>query len=312
MTLALPNGLPAIDKLRTEGLTVTSGPLFATAVRPVLRVGLVNLMPDKITTEIQFARQLAGLDMPVDLKFLCPASRVSRNTCAQHISHFYEDLDAARHLQLDGVIVTGAPVEMMAFQDVDYWRELTVLFDFIKASNTPALFICWAAQAALYHYHGVPKHTLECKASGVFQQQIFRHGSPCVAGLGTQFSTPVSRHTEVRWDDLLHVPDLYVAAASQDSGVGLVEDAASSALYMFNHLEYDADTLAREYDRDLNSDVPVRIPENYFPNDNPWQAPLAAWANNAQQFFANWAGIAAQQRSCTGIKGTARSLDTAA
>lgn len=291
---------------------MTSGPLFATALRPVLRVGLVNLMPDKITTEIQIARQLAGTDMPIDLKFLCPASRVSRNTCARHISRYYKGLDAARHLQLDGVIVTGAPVEMLAFEDVDYWRELTLLFDFIKASSTPALFICWAAQAALHHYHSVPKHVLETKTSGVFQQQIFRHGSPCVAGMGTQFSTPVSRHTEVRWDDLLHVPDLYVAAASRDSGVGLVEDAASSVLYMFNHLEYDADTLAREYDRDVNSDVPVRIPENYFADDNPWQAPFASWANGAQKFFANWTGIAAQKRSTNSIKPVARSLETAA
>lgn len=291
---------------------MTSGPLFATVLRPVLRIGLVNLMPDKITTEIQFARRLAGTDKPVDLKFLCPASRVSRNTCANHISRFYKDLEAARHLQLDGVIVTGAPVEMMPFEDVDYWRELTGLFDFIKAGNTPALFICWAAQAALYHYHGVAKHTLSTKASGVFQQQVFRHGSPFVAGMGTQFATPVSRHTEVRWDDLLDVPDLYVAAASRDTGVGLVEDAAAPALYMFNHLEYDADTLAREYDRDLKSDGSVRIPQNYFPNDNPWQAPLASWSGSAQRFFANWTGTVAQKRSARAAKPIARSLQSAA
>ena len=312
MTLALPSGLPAIDKLRTEGLPVTSGPLFATAARPVLRVGLVNLMPDKIPAETQIARQLAGTDMPIDLKFLCPASRFSRNTCAGHLSRFYKDPGAARDLQLDGMIVTGAPVEMMAFEEVDYWRELTALFDFIKQTDTPALFICWAAQAALNHYHGVPKHILKAKASGVYQQQVFRHGSKCVAGMGTQFATPVSRHTEVRWDDLLHVPDLYVAAASRETGVGLVEDEAASALYMFNHLEYDADTLAREYERDQQRDQAVRIPRNYFPDDNPWQAPHASWTTSAQRFFANWTDIAAQKRPAKAVRPAARSLETAA
>ncbi|NNE23643.1 MAG: homoserine O-succinyltransferase [Rhizobiales bacterium] len=312
MTLALPTGLPAIDKLRREGLPVTSGPLFATAARPVLRVGLVNLMPDKITTETQIARQLAGCSLPIDLTFLCPASRVSRNTCARHLARFYKDLGAARHLQFDGVIVTGAPVEMMAFEEVDYWHELTALFDVIKQTGTPGLFICWAAQAALHHYHGVPKHVLKAKASGVYPQQVFRYGSPCVAGMGAQFATPVSRHTEVRWDDLLNVPDLYVAAASRETGVGLVEDEASSALYMFNHLEYDADTLAREYERDQQCDQAAPIPKNYFPDDNPWQAPHASWARSARRFFANWTHIAEQRRSAKALRPAARSLDTAA
>ncbi len=299
MTLALPHQLPALDHLRAEGLKVTDNRLFATETRPVLRIGLVNLMPDKITTETQFARQLARTGKEIELVLPRPQSYACRNTSADYLTAFYQKLEDMRHENLDGVIVTGAPVETLAFSEVDYWHELTQMFDHLRENRTPALFICWAAQAALHRYHGIPKHPLAAKASGVFQHRVFRHGSPCVSGMGTQFPCPVSRRTAVRWADLSHVPTLHVAAASDETGVGLAEDPTSCALFMFNHLEYAANTLAREYQRDLQADPAVQIPANYFSNDDPTGPPVALWMASAHRFFSNWVAIVAQRRSST-------------
>lgn len=297
MTIALPSGLPASTRLQAEGCQVMAGFSFARVTRPVLRIGLVNLMPDKITTETQFARQLAATGKPIELVLLRPKSHISRNTCQKHLSTFYQTLDEARHQSFDGVIITGAPVETLPFEDVDYWSELTSFLDWIRQTGTCSLFVCWAAQAALNHYYSIPKRSLHAKASGVFQHQVFRHGSPVVSGMGTQFPCPVSRHTEVQWNDLMHVPDLHVAAASRETGVGLVEDQVHAAFYMFNHLEYDAETLSHEYERDLQGSTEVSLPRHYFPNDNPNSQPALQWAASARRFFTNWVGIAGRSQS---------------
>jgi homoserine O-succinyltransferase len=284
-----------MEMLRAEGVeTTTSSSVPIVRKRP-LRVLLVNLMPTKILTEGQIARLLGVHDASVALTLCIPDSYRPKTASPWHIEAFYERFEKVRHRRFDGLIVTGAPVETLPFEQVTYWDDLVEIFDWSRTHVRRSLFICWAAQAALYHFHGVPKHRLEQKISGVYAHHVVDPGHPLFRDLGASFNVPVSRRTEVRSADLPAGLGLEVLAVSDQAGVCLVEDGPRNATYMFNHLEYDTDTLAREFWRDAAQDVPVELPKNYFPNDDPTSAPVNSWRHSAHAFFANWLRILERQ-----------------
>ncbi len=280
MTIYLPTGLPAADVLRNEGIQVEEGHAPVTA----LRIGLFNLMPDRIATELQFARILAATGMDCELVLLRPAGYIPRNTPSRHMDRFYETWSEASGVGLDGLIVTGAPVEKLEFESVAYWSEMEDLLFQARGLYLPTFHICWAAQAALYVYHGVPKHLVNGKVFGVFDQTSTRPGHELLAGLGKTFPVPVSRHTEVRPEDLPKDGPVEVLAESPGSGLCLLEDRSANAVYMFNHFEYDADTLDREYRRDVAAGLEITPPHG--PSVAAGTTP--PWRYGAVRFFRNW------------------------
>lgn len=290
MAIRLPQDLPAHAVLTAEGATLIAP---GAPGRP-LRIALLNLMPDKVATETQLARLLAASPFDVEPVLLRPASYRPRNACAEHLRAFYRTWQEVRGTEIDGLIVTGAPVETLPFTAVAYWEELTAVLDWAAAELAGSLYICWAAQAALWHFHGVPKHDLTQKRFGVFAHRIVNR-APVLAGFAASFPMPVSRHSETRAHDLPAGVGLRVLARSPLAGPGLIEDRPRRALYMFNHLEYDRTTLCDEYRRDLRSGRSVPLPRGYFPGDNPTLPPHHGWRRVARLLFGNWlAGVAAR------------------
>lgn len=286
MAIILPSNLPAGETLRREGISVLDR---ADPARRTLQVALVNLMPDRPATETQFARLLGGGPaIDVALTLAIPDSHDPKTTGAAHIGAFYRRWSEIADRRFDALIVTGAPVEHLPFEAVHYWSELTRIFGWAAATTRGSYYVCWAAQAALYHFHGVPKHALPRKAFGVFEQRIIAFDAPVLRGLGQSFPTPVSRHTEVRRADLPADRGLVPLAASLRAGLSLVEDRRNHALCMFNHLEYDADTLRREYERDRGAGASIALPVDYFPDDDPAAQPRNRWRQAAEILFANW------------------------
>jgi homoserine O-succinyltransferase len=294
MPIILPADLPAAATLRHEGVGVLERP---DATRRTLQVALVNLMPDRPTTETQFARLLGRAGIDVALTLVIPDSHDPKTTSAAHIAAFYQRWSEIADRRFDGLIVTGAPVEHLAFADVHYWSELTQIFDWARTRLRGSYYVCWAAQAALKHFHGVGKHALPEKAFGVFPQRVTVSGAALMRGFGEMFPTPVSRHTEVRCAEIPWRHGLLPLAASPRSGLGLAEDRPNRALYMFNHLEYDADTLQKEYLRDRAAGLPITLPVGYFPGDDPGRAPINTWRRSGETLIGNWlADIAAPER----------------
>lgn len=305
MSILLPTGLPAATLLRDEGIAVEDGAAGGVA----LRLLLVNLMPDKAATETQFARLLAASRHRVALSLAVPPGAVRRDATAAHVAASYLPWDAAIGLEWDAVLVTGAPVERHPFVAVRYWRDLVEFFDRVWARGIPGLYVCWGAQAALWHAHGVAKHELASKASGVFPQRVRVHDAGILRGIGPTLLTPVSRHTEVRTADLSGRRGLRVLADSTETGLCLAQDTVRRAHLMLNHLEYDADTLAREYARDLAAGAAPAVPRDYFPGDDPGAVPVACWRPHARRFFANWLeDVAAGARPAIAVPTAARSV----
>lgn len=300
MPIILPEGLPARRALEAEGVCAHR-PEAATPIRIVL----FNLMPRKTDTEIQIARLLAGTPYMVELTLTIPDNYVSNTAPASHIGAFYERWSAIRDRSFDALIVTGAPIEHMPFEDVTYWPELTQVFDWAATKTHRSYYICWAAQAALYHFHGVPKHVLPRKRFGVYRQTIFRPDCPLFDGLSGHFPVPVSRHTETRSEDLPRDRGLTVLAGSPESGICLVEERDRHALYMFNHLEYGHDTLAEEYRRDREAGARIDLPEHYFPLDDPLRMPVNSWRPCAQRIFRNWLRDIERERKAVHAAGSA-------
>ncbi len=287
MPISLPAGLPARNLLRAEGLEVLEeGALSAWGRRP-LRICFVNLMPNKPAAEMQFARLLAGTPIPVEFTLALPDGYRPKSTAPAHLA-FYRPWSALRHEAIDALIVTGAPIEELAFEEVTYWPGLCAILDWARTHPVSSLFICWSAQAALYRYHGVAKHRLASKLFGVHDQWTADVRSPLLTGFSETFPTPVSRHTEVRQAELPAAAGLSVLAASAASGLCLAEDARNRAVFMFNHLEYDAGTLREEYDRDRQAGRPIAVPSNYFPGDDPQCRPVNTWRSHGQLLIANW------------------------
>ena len=288
MPISLPTGLPAAKALAAEGVEILSADeLHSRGTRP-LRICLVNLMPGKIATETQICRLLGATPFPVAVTLCVPDSYRSKSTPESHLAAFYRRWSQIRSERFDGLVVTGAPIETLPFEEVSYWSDLTAMLDWARSHIPGSLYICWAAQSALYHFHGVPKHPLRAKLSGVFRQRVARMESRFLRGFGAEFPVPVSRYTEVRAADLAALEGLTVLADSEDTGLCLVEDRDNRAVYMFNHFEYDADTLREEFLRDRRAGKPIEVPSNYFPNNDPMRPPANVWRPMATQFFANW------------------------
>jgi homoserine O-succinyltransferase len=288
MPIKIPDDLPAFAALEAEGVMVMrEADAIRQDIRP-LRLGLLNLMPDKIRTETQFARLIGATPLQVELTLVKPTDHVSRHTPSDHMEAFYRPWADVRTEKFDGFLVTGAPVEKLAFEEVSYWDELCDILDWTQTHVHSTLCICWAAQAALHHFHGVPKRELAEKAFGVFRHRNLVPTSPFLRGFSDDFSVPVSRWTEIHRDDLAGIDGLRILMESPEVGLCLVEDPAHRALYMFNHVEYDSDTLAREYFRDVEKGLEIAVPAHYFQNDDPGRKPENRWRSHAHLFFCNW------------------------
>jgi homoserine O-succinyltransferase len=288
MPIKIPDDLPATRILDAEGVMVMrETDAVRQDIRP-LRIGLLNLMPDKPSTETQIARLIGATPLQLELTLVRLASHISRNTAEDHLEAFYRPWDQVRDERFDGFIITGAPVERMDFEEVRYWPELTGILDWTQTHVHRLFNICWAAQAALYHFHGVPKHMLPAKASGVYPHRVRVPTSPYMRGLSDGFAVPVSRWSEVRAADLPAGHGLEVLADSEVTGLCLVADPAHHALHMFNHLEYDSQTLANEYARDAAAEPATPVPAHYFPGDDPALPPVNSWRSHAHLLFGNW------------------------
>lgn len=284
MSIVLPEGLPAATALREEGIVVD----HAIGAGRALRVALVNLMPDRSTTETQFARVLGASRHRVELMLTLPPDMPVRRGDSAHCARHYRPWHEIERSAPDAVIVTGAPLERLPFHEVRYWDGLCHVLDWARRGAVPSWFVCWAAQAALWHRHGVPKHLLAEKAFGVFSHPVSAYGARLLSGIGDGLVTPVSRHSRTDAADLRGLPALRVLAARADSGLCLADEPATRAVYMLNHPEYDADTLRREYLRDRVAGRPVRPPEGYFPHGGLAAEPVAFWRPQAVRLFQNW------------------------
>ncbi|MGG7568371.1 homoserine O-succinyltransferase [Rhodovulum sp. DZ06] len=288
MPIRIPTGLPAIDVLNSEGVMVMPEDVAARQdIRP-LHIGLLNLMPNKVRTETQFARLIGATPLQIELSLIRMTGHVSRNTGSEHLEAFYTTFSEARDARFDGLIITGAPVELLPFEEVTYWPELTEVFDWTQTNVHSTFAICWGAQAMLHHFHGVPKHDLPQKAFGCYRQKALVPDSPYLRGFSDDFITPVSRWTETRAEDIPDGRGLRILTASAETGPCMVEDPAHRALYMFNHVEYDTTSLKEEYDRDVDRGEPIEVPAHYYPGDDPSRPPENRWRSHAHLLFGNW------------------------
>ncbi len=290
MPIKIPTGLPARETLEREGVMVMDeDAAIRQDIRP-MRIALLNLMPNKQRTETQFARLIGATPLQVEMTLLRMSDHKPKNTPMSHLTSFYRTFREVREAgeKFDGLIITGAPVELLPFEEVRYWDELRAIFDWTQGHVHTTMCICWGAQAALHHFHGVPKHKLPRKAFGVFRHRNLKPHSPYLRGFSDDFSIPVSRWTEVRMADLPVDAGLEVLMESDEAGLCLVEDAARRMLYMFNHIEYDTTSLAEEYWRDVERGIDIQIPANYFPDDDPHATPENRWRSHAHLLFGNW------------------------
>ena len=290
MPITLPENLPAFDVLRNEGVMVMSPDRAAQQdIRP-LRIGLLNLMPKKIQTENQFDRLIGATPLQIDFQLIRMSEHQTRNTAAEHMETFYRpfaEVEASGE-KFDGLIVTGAPIEKIPFEEVTYWEELTRIFDWTQSHVFSTFGVCWGGMAMAYHFHGVAKHLLDAKAFGCFRHQNLNPTSPYLRGFSDDFVIPVSRWTEVRQAEIDAAPGLRTLLGSAEVGPCLVEDTCHRALYIFNHFEYDSDTLKQEYDRDIAAGTPINVPQNYYPDDNPANPPKNRWRSHAHLLYGNW------------------------
>ena len=290
MPIKLPEGLPAGPILEQEGVELfTDSDPGRWGIQP-LHIAVLNLMPDKLGTERQLARLLGSTPTPVELSLLTTESYLPVHAPEGHMDAFYTTWREIRHQPVDGLIITGAPLPHLEFEEVRYWRELRAIFSWARQNVSHSMYICWAAQAALYHFHGVSRRRLLAKMFGVFPQRIVEPDASVLNGFQDGFWSPVSRHTEIRADDLPQARGLKILAESSEAGIGLIEDEACHALYTFNHLEYETDTLDGEYRRDLAAGKPIHLPEHYYVDDDPGELPINRWRLYAYLLFSNWIG----------------------
>ena len=288
MPIRIPDSLPATDVLESENIFVmTEFRAMHQDIRP-LKLVLLNLMPTKIVTETQIMRKLSNTPLQIEIDLMQTASYTSKNVSAQHLDTFYTTFDDIKDERFDGMIITGAPVELLDFESVDYWDELTQIMAWSTTNVHSTLHICWGAQAGIYHHYGIPKYELPAKLSGVFEHEVVKPSSPLVRGFNDFFLAPHSRFTEVHAADIEAHPDLELIAVSDEAGVYLAKSTDSRHFFVFGHPEYDADTLKREYDRDAAKGLGTPVPQHYFPDDDPSQEPHATWRAHAQLLYTNW------------------------
>ncbi len=288
MPLTLPDRLPAIELLKKENIFVMDTTRANTQdIRP-LRIAILNLMPIKITTETDFIRILSNTPLQIEIEFMKIKSHTSKNTPIEHMMTFYRDFELMRQEKYDGLIVTGAPLEQMDYEEVTYWKELQEVFEWAHHNVTSTIYICWAAQAALYHFYGIPKYSTHEKIFGVFRHHALQPRLPIFRGFDDEFFAPHSRHSEVRRKDIEKVPALQIISESEESGVHIVMAREGREFFITGHSEYAPYTLDGEYKRDLSKRLPIKMPANYYQNDNPANPPIVRWRAHANLLFSNW------------------------
>ena len=288
MPIQIPNDLPAAEVLQSENIFVMRENRAATQdIRP-LEIVLLNLMPTKIATETQLSRLLGNTPLQVKLELMHMSSHRSKNTSQAHLLNFYKSFDELKHRKFDGMVITGAPVELMDFEDVDYWQELCQIMEWSKSHVHSTFHICWAAQAGLYYHYGVNKHTMPQKLFGVYKHTVEYKRSILLRGFDDSFWAPHSRHTTISREDVEKIPGMKILASSPEAGIYAMSNKEGRQIFITGHSEYDPETLRTEYLRDKALGLPIAVPENYFPNDDDTKEPMVRWRGHANLLFSNW------------------------
>ena len=297
MPIKIPKGLPAGEILHKENIFVMDEERAITQdIRP-LQIAVLNLMPLKEQTETQLLRMLSNTPLQMEITFLTTASYVGKNTAQDHLSNFYKKFAEVKERKFDGMIITGAPVEQMVFEEVEYWQELVEIMDWTKSHVTSVFHICWGAQAALYHRYGIKKYPLDKKLFGVFAHRLVKEYCPLTRGFDAEFWVPHSRHTTVHIEDIAAVKELELVAVSNEAGAYLILSKDGRNIFVTGHSEYDALTLKQEYDRDKGKGLAIDLPKNYFPEDNPYLTPKSVWSSHANLLYSNWLNYYVYQRT---------------
>lgn len=297
MPIRISSELPAFRTLGEENIFVMSKERAEHQdIRP-LKVIIVNIMPKKIETESQLMRLLSNTPIQVDIELIQMASHVSKNTSRHHLESFYKKFDEIKNNRYDGMIVTGAPVELLEYEQVDYWNEITQIMEWSKTHVYSSLYICWAAQAGLYYHFGIPKHILDKKMFGIFPHRVEVENCRILSGFDDIFLVPHSRNTEVRREEIEKIPQLKILTSSEISGVHMVANKNGRQYFITGHSEYDRDTIANEYFRDIKKGIDIQIPYNYFPDDNPENTPVFSWRCAANLMFSNWLNYCVYQKT---------------
>ncbi|MCY6483076.1 homoserine O-succinyltransferase [Clostridium aestuarii] len=288
MPIVIPKDLPATEILENENIFVMNEQKASHQdIRP-LKIAIVNLMPRKVETETQLLRLLGNIPIQVEIELIHTKTHDAKNISQNHLLSFYKTIEEVKNEKFDGMIITGAPVEKMEYEDVDYWEELKKIMDFSTTNVYSTLHICWGAQAGLYYHYGVPKYLLEKKIFGVFSHNINKEKINLLRGFDDEFYVPHSRHTEVRKNDIEKVNDLIILSESEEAGVYIAASKDGRQIFVMGHCEYDKDTLKWEYDRDVALGEKIKLPKNYFKNDNPKDKPIVKWKGHANLLFSNW------------------------
>jgi len=288
MPIKLPDELPATEILNNENIFVMKeSRAFTQDIRP-LRIVILNLMPVKETAETQLLRLLGNTPLQVEIVLMHPSTHISKNTSEEHLSMFYKTFEEIKDQKFDGMIITGAPVEQLEFEEVNYWDELKQIMEWKLHNVTSTLHICWGAQAGLYYHYGVPKHPLPQKMFGIFSHTLNKNHVKLFRGFDTTFQIPHSRHTETRREDVEKVAELEILSESEEAGIYIVASKDGRQIFVTGHSEYDPHTLKEEYERDRNKGLNIALPKNYFPNDDPNLEPIVSWRAHANLLFSNW------------------------
>ena len=288
MPIKIPNDLPATAVLEKENIfVITETRAITQDIRP-LKIAILNLMPTMVETETQFVRLLGNTPLQVELELLHTKTHKSKNTSQEHLLTFYKTFEEVKDKKFDGLVITGAPVELMDFEEVEYWEELKEIMEWSKTNVTSTLHICWGAQAGLYYHYGIPKYTLDKKLFGVYKHKLDRKTAILFRGFDDEFYVPHSRHTDVKREDVEAVSDLKILASSDEAGLYVAATDLGRQIYVMGHSEYDADTLKKEYFRDKEAGKKIDLPVNYFENDDPSLPPRVTWRSCANLFYSNW------------------------
>lgn len=303
MPVTIPDKLPAIETLKKENIFVMdSSRAEHQDIRP-LKIAVLNLMPIKITTETDLIRLLSNTPLQIEVDLVKIKGHTPKNTPIEHMRSFYLDFDTIKHHKYDGLIVTGAPVEQMEYEDVSYWDEICEIFDWANGNVHSSMFICWASMAALYHYYGIPKHTLSAKKFGVFRHTVADPKLPIFRGFDDEFYVPHSRHTELWREDIDKIPELEIISTSDEAGIYMVKDSIRRRIFVTGHSEYAPDTLANEYYRDKEKGLDIEVPKHYFRDDDPNNEPIVRWRGHANLLFQNWLNYYVYQETPYNIEG---------
>lgn len=297
MPIRIPQDLPAYNTLINENIFVMPDNIAEHQDIRALKIAVLNLMPKKIETETQFLRLLSNTPLQVDVDFVHVESHISKNTSMSHLNTFYRTFSEIKDNKYDGFIMTGAPVEHLDYEDVDYWDEVCEIMEWTKSHVYSTMHICWGAMAGLYYHYGVPKHELKEKKFGVFRHKVLRNNSQLLKGFDDNFLVPHSRHMEIRRADIENIPQLRITSESDEAGVYIVSNKNKRQYFITGHSEYDRDTLAQEYFRDLDKGLDIKMPVNYFPDDDSSKEPLCTWRGQANLMFSNWLNYCVYQRT---------------